>query len=238
MSVMRPSEFCETAAQWGSMMTAGDPGSCMYGFDKQGLLQSEEHRQECLDYIQSVCRPIAATNESKGESKEENSLQLDDLVAYVQQAPIAGSTPILDEFTKAYIEAALFSTNDESDEAGGDPLDDNYGVEHIDSETLASIVADCALFQEYYKEWMTEDFCTYSRCSALEYAGHDFWLTRCGHGAGFWDGDWKEPAETILTEGAKSFGDFYLEVGDDGKIHGHSDNSKPEKFILPSVSTP
>lgn len=23
-------------------------------------------------------------------------------------------------------------------------------------------------------------------------AGHDLWLTRNGHGAGFWDGDWRD----------------------------------------------
>lgn len=46
-----------------------------------------------------------------------------------------------------------------------------------------------------------------------------FWLTRCGHGCGFWDGDWSEPAATILTDAAHAFGNVDLYVGDDGKIY-------------------
>jgi hypothetical protein len=53
-----------------------------------------------------------------------------------------------------------------------------------------------------------------------EEAGHDFWLTRNGHGAGFWDGDWSEPAATRLTQCSKMFGNFDLYIGDDGMIHG------------------
>ncbi len=50
-------------------------------------------------------------------------------------------------------------------------------------------------------------------------AAHDFWLTRCGHGAGFWDGDWPEPAATVLDNAAKAFGNVDLYVGDDGQIY-------------------
>ena len=43
-----------------------------------------------------------------------------------------------------------------------------------------------------------------------EQVGHDFWLTRNGHGAGFWDRpeiyDGKENAET-LSNSARSFGE-------------------------------
>ncbi|QNP78372.1 hypothetical protein [Agrobacterium tumefaciens] len=50
-------------------------------------------------------------------------------------------------------------------------------------------------------------------------AGHDFWLTRCGHGAGFWDGDWPEPAASVLTTASEEFGNVDLYVGDDGQIY-------------------
>ena len=48
--------------------------------------------------------------------------------------------------------------------------------------------------------------------------GHDFYLTRNRHGAGFWDrglgelGDW-------LTEMSHPYGEFDLYVGDDGKLY-------------------
>ena len=43
----------------------------------------------------------------------------------------------LDDFTRAYIEAALWSSNDDATPSGGEPLDGNYGIEDIDPDTLA-----------------------------------------------------------------------------------------------------
>lgn len=113
-----------------------------------------------------------------------------------------------DTFTKAYIECALWSSTDESTPQGGFPLDDNYGPEDIAPETLAEMVADCRDFQESFGD----------RIAGREArAGHDFWLTRNRHGAGFWDGDW--PDGEFLTEMSHPYGEVNLYVGDDGKLH-------------------
>jgi hypothetical protein len=117
----------------------------------------------------------------------------------------------MDSFTEAYIEAALWSSNDESTPQGGEPLDANYTAADIAAETLARMVQDCKAFQNATAADIATD---------LERAGHDFWLTRCGHGAGFWDGDWPEPAASRLTTVAHKFGEFTLYIGDDGLIHG------------------
>ena len=53
----------------------------------------------------------------------------------------------IDNFTRGYIVAALWSTNDESTPSGGEPLDKNYDVENIAPETLDRIVEDCEKFQ-------------------------------------------------------------------------------------------
>jgi hypothetical protein len=50
-------------------------------------------------------------------------------------------------------------------------------------------------------------------------AGMDFWLTRNGHGAGFWDGDWPEKQGEALTALAEEFGELNVCVGDDGKLY-------------------
>jgi len=50
-------------------------------------------------------------------------------------------------------------------------------------------------------------------------AGHDFWLTRCGHGAGYWDGDWEHEAGERLTTAAKAYGEVNFYVGDNGLIY-------------------
>ena len=53
----------------------------------------------------------------------------------------------------------------------------------------------------------------------MERAGHDFWLTRNHHGAGFWDGDWPEDVDEKLTEASHSWGEMDLYVGDDGRVY-------------------
>lgn len=115
----------------------------------------------------------------------------------------------LDLFTKAFIEAALWSTTDDSDDAGGQPLDANYSVDDIDEKCLSALAEECERFQVEFAEEIEE------RDSSQ--AGHDFWLTRCGHGCGFWDGDWPINGEA-LTKGSKRFGNVDLYVGDAGLI--------------------
>jgi hypothetical protein len=111
----------------------------------------------------------------------------------------------MDSFTRAYFETALWASSDNSDDQGGEPLDKNYDVGDIDDATRDKMIADCASFQERFGELIGGN---------LELAGHDFWLTRNGAGAGFWDGDWPEPDATKLTDGAHEYGEFDLYVGD------------------------
>jgi hypothetical protein len=49
-----------------------------------------------------------------------------------------------------------------------------------------------------------------------EQAGHDFWLSRNGHGAGFFDRG--EPGANELQCAAKTFGEAYLYLDDDNKL--------------------
>ncbi len=123
-----------------------------------------------------------------------------------------------DAFTCAYIEAALWSSNDESDDQGGEPLDANCGPVDLSLETVQWMIADCDRFQREQAAWLKEEYLG-SSSEIAEQAGHDFWLTRNGHGCGFWDGDWTEPAATHLTEASKAFGECTLYVGDDGLIY-------------------
>src|SRR5271157_4060533 len=122
----------------------------------------------------------------------------------------------LDAFTRAYIEAALWSTVDDLDE----PLDQNYDAGDIDSETLAEMATDCRKFQAEN----AADLALYDspQWTAAELGGHDFWLTRNGHGCGFWDrnGILPEDAGERLTAAAEKYGEVYLYVGDDGLIYG------------------
>lgn len=109
----------------------------------------------------------------------------------------------IDEFTTAYVKCALWSTLDESNEQGGVPLEENYGTGDIHWKTMDVMVQDCESFQSRFAEENHHP----SR------AGHDFWLTRNGHGAGFWDGDWPELQASRLTDASMEFGEFCLYVG-------------------------
>lgn len=125
----------------------------------------------------------------------------------------------LDAFTSAYIEAALWSTNDESDESGGEPLDKNYDASDIAEKSMRRIISDCASFQERYGHLIYDDDSpAISKYGADEMAGHDFWLTRNGHGSGFWDGNWPKHGEE-LTAAAEEYGNVDIVVGDDGELH-------------------
>lgn len=49
-------------------------------------------------------------------------------------------------------------------------------------------------------------------------AGHDFWLNRNGHGAGFWDGDWPVSG-AALNKKSEEYGELTIFVGDNGHIY-------------------
>jgi hypothetical protein len=129
------------------------------------------------------------------------------------------STLQFDQFTLACLEAALWSTSNDDDF-----LDAQYDIRDFAPETLEKLKADCKSFQasQAWQAAIAEDdprAGRRQRYGCEESGGHDFWLTRCGHGAGFWDGDWKEPHASALDALSKQFGNVDLYVADDGKIY-------------------
>jgi hypothetical protein len=145
----------------------------------------------------------------------------------------------LDDFTRAFFECALWSSTDNSRDDGGDPLDDNYSIDDIAPVCLAALVAECARFQAENAKRLTACDGRVTRVSDSSHAamaGHDFWLNRCGHGAGFWDGDWPEPYATQLSDASKVYGNVDLYVGDDKQIWA-SGYENGERFALAKEST-
>lgn len=118
----------------------------------------------------------------------------------------------LDTFTRSYIECALWSSTDNANEQGGEPLDKNYSTSDIAPETLQRMSEDCENFQSDNREALDESGLSDER------AGHDFWLNRNGHGSGFWDEGCPRASE--LSAASKAWGSFDLYIGDDGQIYG------------------
>jgi hypothetical protein len=132
-------------------------------------------------------------------------------------------TAQLDDFTRAYLTAALWSSTDNSDpETGGDPMDRNYGLDDFAPATLERAIADCKAFQEANTTDLATAYGLYDTSSDGDtpeaYAGRDFWLTRCGHGVGFRDRNLGDVGDR-LTEAAKAFGQLDLEIGDDNLVY-------------------
>lgn len=117
---------------------------------------------------------------------------------------LTSSRPFLDLFLTAYIESALWSSLD--DTRGGIPLDRNYGNDDFASETITAMESDCLeFFQLGGLGEMTNE--------QQKKAGHDFWLTRNHHGAGFWDGEWPTEKGIELTALAHTFKECFLHIG-------------------------
>jgi hypothetical protein len=47
----------------------------------------------------------------------------------------------------------------------------------------------------------------------------DIWLTRNGHGSGFFDHSYDDDNEKKLMDAARSLKEKYLYIGDDNKLH-------------------
>ena len=109
-----------------------------------------------------------------------------------------------DEFTRGYLEAMAFT---------GCPPED-FDLLDLELDVLEGVREDCEDFvnaNAAHLETYTEFGYT------LGQAGHDFWLTRNGHGAGFWDRDARERFD-VLTAAAKAYGDvdlYRIEEGGD-----------------------
>lgn len=119
-------------------------------------------------------------------------------------------TEFVETMLTHYVICALWSSNDESTPEGGEPMDKNYGPDDIAPDAMEKARNDCASFVQKNTVLLAD--------MDAEQAGHDFWLTRNGHGAGFWDRDLGARGDA-LTKACKEFGEVNAIVGDDNKIY-------------------
>jgi hypothetical protein len=123
-----------------------------------------------------------------------------------------------DDFTKGYIEC-IFFTEAHSD----NPELEHTTIQDISMVSMAKIKEDCKNFQKEVADAGIDfdEICLKSsEYSPEELAGHDFWLTRNHHGAGFWDGDWKEPEAVELTRIAHTYGEVYVHLDGEELVIG------------------
>lgn len=130
---------------------------------------------------------------------------------------MAAVKDLLIDCVEAYIRTALWATTDDSDTQ----LDKNYRstdladgefdkVQDLVSQFISHAWSRLGQVSPPVQQWDRKQYLR---------AMHDFFLTRNGHGAGFWDGGWPEAEGKILTAVANSFGESQPYVGDDGLIY-------------------
>ena len=116
----------------------------------------------------------------------------------------------LNEMFQGYATCALWSSTDETTEQGGNPLDDNFSIDDLSGDCQEIMMKDCQYFLE---------IAGYQGISLaglnFNQIGHDLWLTRNGHGTGFWDGDYDDDLGEKLTKISKDMGECNLFVCDD-----------------------
>lgn len=115
----------------------------------------------------------------------------------------------IDEVTKHYAICSLWASTDDD----GEPLDAIFGIDDIDLKTYNRMRADCEQFLVYHADLIDQSGMTAEQC------GHDIWLTRNRHGAGFWDRGYPAAIGDALTQGAHLMGEVSLLVGDDGTVY-------------------
>lgn len=98
-------------------------------------------------------------------------------------------------------EGGAHEVTDEEDHS--ESLDGDYDVDDIDDATMDDFRVDCRDFYQANRADLVD--------MDAEQAGHDFWLTRNGHGAGFWDRGLGERGDR-LTAASKPYGEVYLWV--------------------------
>ena len=134
----------------------------------------------------------------------------------------ASKRPFTDKFfasvVEGYVTAALWSSTDDD----GAPLDKNFDETNIVAEAADKMRHDVERFLIEAEDAIREAADKMEKPLNADFAeslGHDLWLSRNGHGAGFWDGDWPEGPAEKLEEAAKSRGSSDLYVGDDGDLY-------------------
>lgn len=112
----------------------------------------------------------------------------------------------LNQFVVGYIECGLWACCDEH----GESLDGLYTANDVTEQTVKQVREECRQFIEANARWLEgEDPAR---------AGHDFYLTRNRHGAGFWDGDYQPEQGKALTEAAHVWGEAYFIANDNGEV--------------------
>lgn len=109
------------------------------------------------------------------------------------------------EILNCYLAAALWTVDDTDEEFEGKTIDDISDR----SKEKAKIEI----------EWFVKSAGKYLDKLSDDLIGHDLWLTRNGHGTGFWDRGYNEKIEDLLVHLCEILGNADIYIGNDNKVY-------------------
>ena len=117
-------------------------------------------------------------------------------------------------FIQSYIATMFWADAGEEDQIPSDGEINELAQELVER--------DCRAFLEKAEQQLLLALPSFDgNANMLARAAHDFYLTRQGHGAGFWDSSelWVNGTDDTLTAISHEFPDIYFYEGDDGSIY-------------------
>ena len=126
----------------------------------------------------------------------------------------------LGPFVDGYIECALWSTTDLFDLSDKSLEQLGHSKHSIEEPTLLQMIRDCLYFNLRNHELLDE---AYEDGYKQSQAGHDFWLSRNGHGAGFFDhAGWGDDTiwDKLQHSASHEFREFPLWVDENDEVAG------------------
>lgn len=136
----------------------------------------------------------------------------------------------LTEFQRNYLHCALWSSHDDDD----NPFDQDYDIDAFHPYTLERQINDCVKFCTANRDLLkaaaefldnNPKLLPPNGGGTIALLGHDLWLTRNGHGAGYWDRGLPKEIGDALSDAARKIGGVDLYV-DNGFIHQEGLNLK------------
>lgn len=123
---------------------------------------------------------------------------------------------VLAEAVSGYLECAAWCSvmDQEGEEMDVSGLDFSDSAKAQAAAVVRDFLTDALPLVERERDEITSRLGYFLMPSSL---GHDFWLTRNGHGAGFWDRGLGQLG-TRLTELCKPYGESYVYIGNDDSL--------------------
>lgn len=118
-----------------------------------------------------------------------------------------GKRQDFDDFTRGYLEALLWTNDPVPGSGEWDRWEETFPL--LDAEDVATAIGDCADFQMNQAELLKQ-------AGTPGQNGHDFFLTRNGHGTGFWDRGYPREVGRRLTGAAHLYGSHDVFLGEEG----------------------